>query len=88
MSSDVLYLEPFFWPESYIITDGRTANARFLEMHLKRNWQVLHDPFGDRTIFKLSETALGLVSEQHLNFRLNVSRNLREKETPVGTIQQ
>ena len=88
MGSDLLYLEPFFWPESYIITDGRTANARFLEMRLKRNWQILHDPFGDRTIFKLSETALGLVSEQHLNFRLNVSRNLIEKETPVGTIQQ
>jgi hypothetical protein len=88
MGSDLLYLEPFFWPESYIITDGRTANARFLEIRLKRNWQVLHDPFGDRTIFKLSETALGLVSEQHLNFRLNVSRNLIEKEKPVGTIQQ
>ena len=88
MGSDLLYLEPFFWPESYIITDGRTANARFLETRLKRNWQILHDPFGDRTIFKLSETALGLVSEQHLNFRLNVSRNLIEKEKPVRTFQQ
>jgi hypothetical protein len=84
MGSDILHLEPFLWPEAYIITDGRTANARFLEMRLKRNWQVLHDPFGDRTIFRLAETALGLVSEQHLAFRLRASRELITKEIPVG----
>ena len=32
-----LYTWNPFWPESYIITDGRTANARILEMRLKRN---------------------------------------------------
>lgn len=83
MGSDLLYLEPFFWAESYIITDGRTASARFLEMRLQRNWQVLHDPFGDRTIFRLAETALGLVSEQHLAFRLRASRELTIKEIPA-----
>jgi len=84
MGSDILHLEPFLWPETYIITDGRTANARFLEMRLKRNWQVLHDPFGDRTVFRLAETALGLVSEQHLAFRLRASRELISKEIPAG----
>lgn len=63
---------PFFG-QSYIITDGRTANAQFLEMRLKRNWQVLHDPFGDRTIFRLAEPALSVVSKEHIDFRLRAS---------------
>jgi hypothetical protein len=84
MGSDLLYLEPFFWPESYIITDGRTANARFLEMRLKRNWQVLHDPFGDRTFFRLAEPALGVVSKEHIDLRLRVSQEIVKKEIPSG----
>ena len=82
MGSDLLMVEPFLWPETIIVTDGRTANARFLETRFKRNWQVLHDPFGDRTIFRLAETALGLISEEHVNFRMKKSRETTLKEMP------
>ena len=82
MGADILAIEPFLWPETIIVTDGRTANARFLAARLKREWQILHDPFGDRTIFRLNETALGLISEQHINFRLNHARAANAKESP------
>ena len=84
MGADILALEPFLWPETIIVTDGRTANARFLESRLQREWQSLHDPFGDRTIFRLNETALGLISENHINFRLIHSRFSNSKEIPHG----
>jgi hypothetical protein len=82
MHADLLMLEPFFWPETLIISDGRTANARFLEGRFKRNWQVLHDPFGDRTIFRLNETPFGEISLQHINFRLEQSKIAQSKENP------
>lgn len=82
MGIDLLMIEPFLWPETIIVTDGRTANARFLASRFKRDWQIIHDPFGDRTIFRLNETPLGLISEEHINFRLRQSRKLVSKEKP------
>ena len=82
MGVDILAIEAFLWPETIIVTDGRTANARFLAKRLRREWQILHDPFGDRTLFRLNETALGLISEQHVNFRLNHARVANLKESP------
>ncbi len=82
MGADILRIESHLWPETTIITDGRTANARFLAAHLRRNWQVMHDPFGDRTTFRLEETPFGPVIEQHLATRLSAGRALRHKEAP------
>jgi hypothetical protein len=82
MGIDLLMIEPFLWPETILVTDGRTANARFLASRFKRNWHIMHDPFGDRTIFRLNETPLGLISEEHINFRLTKSRKLVSKELP------
>ena len=82
MGADILRIEPHLWPETMIITDGRTANARFLAAHLRRNWQVIHDPFGDRTTFRLEETPFGPVIEEHLSTRLATARALRDKEAP------
>jgi len=82
MGADILRIEPHFWPETTIITDGRTANARFLAAHLRRNWQVMHDPFGDRTTFRLEETPFGPVIEKHLAARLAAARALSKKEGP------
>ena len=82
IGADILRIEPHLWPETTIITDGRTANARFLAAHLRRNWQVMHDPFGDRTTFRLEETPFGPVVEQHLATRLVAARELRSKEEP------
>ena len=84
MSADILAIEPFLWPETLIVTDGRTANARFLSSRLKRNWQYLHDPFGDRAIFRLEETAFGTISEDHILLRKANSRKLSNKEVPEG----
>jgi hypothetical protein len=82
MSADLLKIEPYLWPETLLVADGRTANVRFLETRFKRNWQVMHDPFGDRTVFRINETAFGLISEEHISFRLSKSRVLQEKENP------
>lgn len=83
MAADLLLLEHFLWPETIIITDGRTANARFLEKKFSRNWQVIHDPFGDRTTFRLNETPLGEISSAHTNFRLLQSKRIQSKESPA-----
>ena len=82
MGIDLLMIEPFLWPETIVVTDGRTANARFLASRFKRDWHIMHDPFGDRTIFRLNETPLGLISEEHINFRFTKSRKLVSKELP------
>ena len=84
MSSDLLAVEPFMWPETFIITDGRGANSTFLKTNFKRNWQVVHDRFGDRSLFRLDEIPFGSISEQHINFRLEQGRKLVVKEVPKG----
>lgn len=84
MCADMLRVEPHLWPGTLIITDGRRANARMLETNFRRSWQVLHDPFGDHTIFRLDESPFGPVSESHISARLEAARNLRKKENPVS----
>ena len=83
MSADLLRLEPHLWPGTMIVTDGRTANARFLKPRFRRYWESLFDPFGDRTIMRLTEIPLGAVSERHMEARLKAARLLRGKEGPV-----
>ncbi len=82
MSADLLRIEPYLWPETIIVADGRTSNVRFLESRFKRNWQVLHDPVGDRSVFRINEPAFGVISEEHINFRLLQSRKFQNKENP------
>jgi hypothetical protein len=84
MAADLLAVEPFMWPETFVVTDGRGANATFLRTNFKRNWQVIHDRFGDRTLFRLDEIPFGSISEQHIDFRLEQGRNLLAKEIPHG----
>jgi hypothetical protein len=82
MSADILRIEPHLWPWTVIVTDGRTANARFLKANLRRNWQHLHDPFGDRTVFRLDETPFGAVTEEHIATRLKIAREVFQKQEP------
>ncbi len=82
MSADLLRIEPYLWPETIIVADGRTSNVRFLESRFKRKWQILHDPFGDRSLFRINEPAFGVISEEHINFRLLQSRRFQNKEIP------
>jgi hypothetical protein len=59
MSGDLLLMEPTFLPGTFILVDGRTNNARFLERHFSRQYRVHWDKDGDITTFELDEERLG-----------------------------
>lgn len=77
MSADILLIEPHLWPQTLVVSDGRTANVRFVMSHAKRSWQCLHDPFGDRSILRLDETHYGPIGESHHAMRIEAARQLR-----------
>lgn len=79
---DILKLEYFLWPETLIVIDGRTLQAKYLEENLKRNWQTYTDPFGDRTVMRLSEPLLGPIQRDIFNLRLRISNSAAVKEKP------
>ncbi len=83
MAADLLLIEPYLWPGTWVVTDGRTANARFLLSNFQRQWEALHDPYGDRTIMRLAEEPWGVVSGRHADQRLEFSRLLRKKQGAV-----
>lgn len=59
MSGDLLLMEPIFLPGTFILVDGRTNNARFLERNFTRKYKVNWDREGDVTSFELHEERLG-----------------------------
>lgn len=59
MSGDLLLMESTFLPGLFILVDGRTNNARFLERHFAREYEVKWDREGDVTTFELTEERLG-----------------------------
>jgi hypothetical protein len=59
MSADLLRMESVFLPGTFILVDGRTNNARFLERNFQREFLVKHDPESDITTFELTEARLG-----------------------------
>jgi hypothetical protein len=69
MSADILQREFFLWNGTQIIMDGRGANAEFLRLHLKREWQYMKDSYNDRHIFKLYSEPWGYFAHQHSNFK-------------------
>lgn len=83
MGSDLLSIEPQLWPGTYIVTDGRVANARFLRNNFRRPWEMLTDYFGNRVVFRLAEESFGQVSSDHMKIRLEASRILLDKELPL-----
>ena len=58
ISGDVILMESTLLPNSFILVDGRTNNARFLKRMLLRNWKVNWDAEGDVTTFELDEEPL------------------------------
>lgn len=68
MVSDILRLEFFFTPGTIILTDGRSANVKFLEENFKRNWKHKRDEVNDQHIFWLDESSLGKYNSLQLNF--------------------
>jgi hypothetical protein len=69
MSADLLQLEPFFWPGTVIVTDGRGANAQFMKNNFKRKWHYRYDRNVDQHIFELKETPWGGISAAFLNYK-------------------
>lgn len=59
MAADLLLMESTFLPGTYILIDGRTNNARFLERNFKRKYETNWDRDGDVTTFELVEERLG-----------------------------
>ncbi len=59
MSGDLLLMESTFLPGTFILIDGRTNNARFLENNFKRKYNTIWDKEGDITSFELKEERLG-----------------------------
>lgn len=70
MSGDILPMEPLFLPGTFVIIDGRTNNARFLENNLQRKWLVKHDRKGDVTTMELAEKPLGKINEGKMSYCL------------------
>lgn len=70
MSADILSFEHFLTPGTLIVTDGRTANARFLKTNLQRDWMYCHDQEADQHYFELVEAPLGIYNTRQLKFCL------------------
>ena len=68
MISDVLKFEHFLTPGTIIVTDGRTANARFLKSNFQRNWSHIHKNKSDQHYFILNEKPLGKWNIEQLNY--------------------
>ncbi len=81
VAADLLRMEPMLWPETTVVVDGRTANARFLRDNLQRRWDHLRDPYGDRTTLFLDETPYGEISARHVAARRRLGRALLGKPT-------
>jgi len=70
MSADILFFEFFLEPGTFILVDGRGANAEFLKSFLKRNWKYFHDKKGDCHYFELIEKPWGEWNRKKLKFCL------------------
>ncbi len=59
MSGDILKYESTLLPGFFMIIDGRTNNARFLQRMLRRQYSVQYHEGADVTTFELDEPRLG-----------------------------
>lgn len=59
MAGDPLLYESTFLPGFFMIVDGRSNNARFLERMLLRQYNVQYHEVADVTTFELIEPRLG-----------------------------
>ena len=59
MAADLLLLEPYLWPGTLLVIDGRGANANFLKYNFKRNWLYQYEKENDQLVFRLLEEPFG-----------------------------
>ena len=76
MSADILFIEYFLEPGTFVLVDGRTANARFLKNFLTQKWKYKHDIASDCHYLELIEKPLGKYNKNKLSFCLG-KKNLR-----------
>jgi len=69
MSADLLFLEPYFWPGTRLVLDGRGANASFLRQNFRRNWSYQYEEFLDQHFFTLEEMPWGKISQRLLELK-------------------
>ena len=60
MAADLLKYESTLLPGFFMIVDGRSNNARFLQQHFKREFKVTYHQIADVTTFELIEPKLGI----------------------------
>jgi len=75
MSADILLIEFFLQSGTFIVVDGRGANAEFLRHYLKRNWKYYYDKKGDCHYFELIEKPWGEWSLKRKKFCLQDNLN-------------
>ena len=68
MVCDILKFEYFYTPGTIIVCDGRSANAKFLKDHFKRNWKYINDQKNDQHLFWLVDPILGKFNKLQLEF--------------------
>ena len=68
MVSDLLKIEFFLTPGTIIVTDGRGANAQFLQKNFQREWLYLYDKNFDQHIFYLNAPSLGKYNDKQIKF--------------------
>lgn len=73
MAADILTIEHFLQPSTLIVVDGRTANARFLQCNLQRNWAHYYNEDWDQHFFELQEPPLGAYNQRMIDFCLGES---------------
>lgn len=68
ITSDLLLLEPYLLPGTFVIFDGLTNNARFNRRNLQRNWVVFEDTVADYTMMVLDEEPIGIHHKNQIKF--------------------
>jgi hypothetical protein len=68
MAADLLAIEHFLLPGTLVVIDGRTANARFLQSNLQRNWKCQYIKEFDQHFFELDEAPLGKINGLQIKF--------------------
>ncbi len=68
MISNILKFEHFLTPGTIIVSDGRTANVRFLKSNFQRNWKHYYKKEMDQHYFILDEDSLGRWNDEQIKY--------------------
>jgi len=68
ITCDLLLMEQFLLPGTFVIFDGMTNNSRFNRSHLYRNWLSIEDIEMDYTMLALDESSIGIHHRNQIKF--------------------